>query len=373
MRKFGGMTRPERFAASTEQISPLPIPLPLQNEVVDERRLLTVPWVSLFQWLLNIGTRTFLSATHAERVDPDGPYDPAQYRPGTWFWETDRTVLYQVRIVSSEPRWVYVLGTMEAPLASRPTDLGPYDAGFQFASTDTGQLYYWDGAVWVDITAYPVTLYGTHAQRLAHSTATLTDGALWCETDRGNALYQLQSGVWWYVSGTMFGTLSPDQRPADLGVPDAGFEFRTSVAPSREFIWSQTAWVEVASQTGSAQTVKASGPVTLTGTWQPVPGANLNLSRTGWYWLHAVYDFQVTGAGDAGQLFYGGISVAGALLPSYAQYAGAAAARGTVSQQWLYQALTPGELAYVASVKGGGTGTSTCQTETTLVALWVSN
>jgi hypothetical protein len=253
------MTRPERFAASTEQVSPLPIPLPLQNEVVDERRLLTVPWVSLFQWILNIGTRTFLTGTHADRIDEKN--DPAQYRPGTWFWETDRTVLYQVRVVpvvpatvppTVAPQWVYVLGTMEATKALRPTDLGPYDAGFQFAATDTGQLYLWDGTAWVDITAYPVAIYGTHAQRLAHPVGTLTDGALWAETDRGNALYQLQASVWWYISGTMFGTLVPDQRPTDLGVHDAGFAFRTSVPPAREFMWSQTAWVEITPIAGGA-------------------------------------------------------------------------------------------------------------------------
>ena len=147
MRRFGGMTRSERFAASTQQVSPLPIPLPLQNEVVDERRLLTVPWVSLFQWILNIGTRIYLEGTHADRIDDKN--DPAQYRPGTWFYETDRTVLYQVRIVGSDPVWVYVAGTMRGlAVTDKPTDLGTYDTGFLFYAADYAHTWRWTGSTW---------------------------------------------------------------------------------------------------------------------------------------------------------------------------------------------------------------------------------
>jgi Chaperone of endosialidase len=246
------MTRPERFDAATGSVAPLPIPLPLQNVVVDDRQLLTVPWVSFFQWILNVGTRTFVTGTHAERIDDKN--DPAQYRPGTWFWETDRTVLYQVRVIAGEPQWVYVLGTMSGTLTpdQRPTDLGPFDAAFQFLASDTGQSYFWDGTAWVDVTAYPYTVYGTHAERLAQPVDETADGALWAETDRDNTLYQLQSGVWWFIAGTMFGTLIPDERPTDLGVHDAGFTFRTSVPPAREFMWSQTAWVEITPIGGAA-------------------------------------------------------------------------------------------------------------------------
>src|SRR4029453_5478762 len=149
------------------------------------------------------------------------------------------------------------MGTMRDVAANRPTDLGPsdlltppddthpsVDTGFQFFAEDTLRMYVWDGTAWINISRY-----GTHAERLAQPVDAMPDGAMWVETDRGNVLYQLQNGVWWYIAGTMFGTLSPDQRPADLGVPDAGFDFRTSVPPQRQFIWSQTAWVEVATQT----------------------------------------------------------------------------------------------------------------------------
>jgi hypothetical protein len=379
------MTRSERFAASTQAVSPLPIPLPLQNEVVDERRLLTVPWVSLFQWVLNIGTRTFVTGTHAERVDPDDPkYDPANFRPGTWFWETDRTVLYQVRVVpvvpatvppTSEPQWVYVLGTMEAPLASRPTDLGPYDAGFQFAATDTGQLYYWDGAVWVDITPYPYAIYGTHAERLAQDVDEMADGALWCETDRGNALYQIQGGVWWYIAGTMFGTLSPDERPTDLGVHDAGFDFRTSVPPPQEFMWSQTAWVEITptSESNECNLASASGNLTLTTSVQDIPGTTIIVTKSGRYFLQGVFDFYCSGSGDAGTYFTGLLDVNGLSAPQFAYFSPQASTnRATVTQQWLAD-LTPGAILKLQATKSGGTGASLAiASNTTLSALWVN-
>jgi hypothetical protein len=148
MKRYGGMTRPERFAAATQAVAPLPIPMPLQNVVVDERRLLTVPWVSFFQWILNVGTRTYTEGTHAERIDPSDKHSPAKYRPGTWFYETDRTVLYQVRIVGDEPQWVYVAGTMRNTLALIPVDLAAYDAGFLFYGTDYAHTWRWTGTVW---------------------------------------------------------------------------------------------------------------------------------------------------------------------------------------------------------------------------------
>jgi hypothetical protein len=233
---------------------------------VDSRQLLTVPWAGLLRVVLGeTAVVTYAEGTHAERL----AVPAAAMRPGTWWYETDRTVLYQARLYKSpakppdappEPRWFYVMGTMTGTLSpdERPADLGPsdlltppttahpsVDTGFQFEATDTAQLWLWDGTQWVDATPYPSAIYGTHAQRLAQPVARVADGALWAETDRGNVLYQLHAGLWWYVAGTMFGTLSPDQRPADLGVRDVGFDFRTSIAPQREFMWSGTAWQEV--------------------------------------------------------------------------------------------------------------------------------
>jgi hypothetical protein len=83
---------------------------------------------------------------------------------------------------------------------------------------------------------------GTHANRPMPEG--MPQGALYYESDRG-VLYASTLGVWQYIAGTMWGTLVPDQRPTDLGVHDAGFDFRTVAPPPREFIWNQTAWVEI--------------------------------------------------------------------------------------------------------------------------------
>jgi hypothetical protein len=132
----------------------------------------------------------------------------------------------------------------------RPTDLGPAaDVGFLFrTTTDPAQAFAWSGTAWIETT--PIR-YGTHAERLAAPIADLVSGMLWMETDRGSVIYQNQGGTWLYLAGTMWDTLVPDQRPTDLGVFDAGFDFRTTDPPPREFIWNQTAWVEVTNISGA--------------------------------------------------------------------------------------------------------------------------
>jgi hypothetical protein len=76
----------------------------------------------------------------------------------------------------------------------------------------------------------------------------LPDGALYVDQNGGQVLYQLQNGEWHYVAGTMWGTLNPDQRPKNLGIPDAGFTYRTIDSDpaygGRTFVWSQSEWVE---------------------------------------------------------------------------------------------------------------------------------
>jgi len=186
------------------------------------------------------------SGTHANRPDPNDAPD------GAFYTETDRgSVVYQ----NVNGAWQYVAGTMWGTLSpdQRPTGLGVNDAGFEYRSVDSnpalnGRDFLWSQSEWIEIT--PVR-YDTHAARLAAPVASMWAGMLWVETDRGGATYQNQNGTWRYLSGTMFGTLSPDQRPTDLGVNDAGFDFRTSVPPAREFMWSQTAWVEITPVTGA--------------------------------------------------------------------------------------------------------------------------
>ena len=117
--------------------------LPLQQAVIDQRRLLTVPWVGFLQRLYDLASsKLYVEGTHLDRVGdgtPDNPGTPAgqpgtKNGPGTLFYETDRAVLYQSRLVKDPalpstdppiPAWVYVLGTMQGTL-SRSTPHRPW-------------------------------------------------------------------------------------------------------------------------------------------------------------------------------------------------------------------------------------------------------
>lgn len=91
-----------------------------------------------------------------------------------------------------------------------------------------------------------VTKIGTHAERVATNAARSGVGALFYETDRA-ALYTAAIvsavTVWLLIAQTkpFPGTLSPDLKPADLGVNDSGFEF-ASTDFDRLYTWSGTAW-----------------------------------------------------------------------------------------------------------------------------------
>jgi len=88
--------------------------------------------------------------------------------------------------------------------------------------------------------------FGTASDR--PDASTMPDGAIYVESDRSGVIYQNQGGEWHYLAGTMYGTLSPDQRPTGLGPNDAGFDFRSTdtnpLLGAREFIWSGSIWVE---------------------------------------------------------------------------------------------------------------------------------
>jgi len=147
--------------------------LPLQQAVVDQRRLLTVPWVGFLQRLYDLASsKLYVEGTHAQRVGAspptlENPGTPAgqpgsKNGPGTFFYETDRGVLYQSRLVIDPatpddppvPAWVYVSGTMRNTLANKPTDLGwkptnkTVDTGFLFYATDYAHTWRWTGTTW---------------------------------------------------------------------------------------------------------------------------------------------------------------------------------------------------------------------------------
>ena len=206
--------------------------------------------------------------------------------------------------------------------------------------------------------------YGNHADRPVIES--VPDGALYTEIDRGDVVYQSLDGRWLYVTGTMFGTLTPDQRPTDLGAPDAGFDFRTSVPPARQFIWSGGMWVEVTPPPNNTiQVAYSTAPLTLTTTPQNVPGCVLTLANAGKYLIQGVFDFSASG--DAAFLF-GGLTGS---TPLAAFLASTGSGRATATQQWVITA-TAGATAQLNAYKAGGTGSSQASTQSSISALWVS-
>jgi hypothetical protein len=128
--------------------------VPVQHQVTDERGLVTVPWVGFLRWIVTTGTANYLEGTHAARIEViDGKpvIDPAGYRAGTVFYETDRTVYYRVQYITTGTPpdtetiavWVYVSGTMRNTLANKPADLGIYDTNVLFHATDYAHTWRW--------------------------------------------------------------------------------------------------------------------------------------------------------------------------------------------------------------------------------------
>ena len=200
---------------------------------------------------------------------------------------------------------------------------------------------------------------------------------IYVEDDRG-ALYQHQAGFWQYVAGTMWGTFSPDQRPTDLGTHDAGFTFRTTDSPPREFVWSQTAWIETTPPgANSAQIAQASGNVTLTTAAADIPGCSLTLPRSGTYLIVGVFDCRGgSGVGDAGSLILGYLVANGAAQAQLGLFTisntATVSSGGTVAQQWLYTASSAGQIVKLQAAKTGGTGGSFTGNHSTISATWIS-
>ena len=328
---------------------------------------------------INTGTDTLgklvTYGAHADRPDP------ANMPDGAIYIETDRGSIYQLE----GGVWQFITGTMWNTLSpdQRPTDLGTHDAGFDFRTTDQpAREFIWSQTEWIEAT--PVR-YGTHAARLAVVVAQVIDQLLWVETDRG-AIYQHQASVWQYLAGTMWGTMVPDQRPTDLGTHDAGFDFRTTDAPPREFIWNQTAWVETTPpQVGLAQYAIATAALTLPTAAADIPGATLTLTRAGKHLITGCFDIGGSGAGDAGFLALGQLVADGTaqtglvvfqplVITSTGTSAGTllASPRYMTFQQWSYQAAAPGKVVTLQAWKNGGSGVSQAGAQTTISALWVS-
>ena len=90
-------------------------------------------------------TQSFVD-THANRL---ASYPATKYAVGSFFYETDRTTLYQVQVVGTGNQWIWIGGQMSAALASIPTDLGMSDAGFLYF--ENAKYYHqaqWTGSAW---------------------------------------------------------------------------------------------------------------------------------------------------------------------------------------------------------------------------------
>ena len=307
---------------------------------------------------------------HADRPDV------ADVPSGALYFETDRSSLYQNHNVG----WQYLAGTMYGTLSpdERPTGLDASgDAGFVFkTNVDPARTFVWNGGQWVETT--PVR-YDTHAERIAATITELVSGMLWVETDRSSVLYQNQVVGWQYIAGTMWGTLSPDQRPTDLGpAGDAGFQFRSTDLPARSFIWSGTAWVETTPPANSVQFAVGTGNVTLTATAQNIPGLSLTITRAGKYLVKGIAWLNVNGAGDAAAILATQIMLDGAALaPNLGLLqnitAGAGSSSATVPCECLYTHTGGTHTLTLAALKFSGTGTSLCVgAHSTISALWVN-
>lgn len=304
--------------------------------------------------------------------------DPSTMPDGALYAETDRSgVIYQ----NQGGVWVYLTGTMWGTLNpdARPTDLGPVDSGFDFRATDQpAQEFIWNGGQWVEVTP---NRFGVHADRIALNVAYVAEGTIWVETDRSQVIYQLEDAggptpaqAWVYCAGTMWGTLSPDQRPTDLGPLDSGFVFRTQDQPPREFIWNGGQWVEVTPGGISLQSTPSSGALTLTAGFTQVPGLTLTLARTGDYLVTATIFFTLSGAGDNGAQLAAQLVVGSTFTGWYALFeAPAAVASATVSQEWRITVTTAPTVISIYGAKSQGTGTSQIGNQCALSALWISS
>ena len=286
---------------------------------------------------------------------------------GALYVESDRNVIYQ----NQGGTWQYVAGTMYGTLSpdQRPADLGAFDAGFEFGSTDTNpdlapRHFIWSGGQWIETTQ---VYYGTHAAR-PPADQTTPPRSLYVETDRGNVIYQQQANAWKYAAGIMTGTLSPDQRPAGLGANDTGFRFWTTDT-KQTFRWSGSAWVDMAAAAtpqNSAQSAQASASITLTTSFQTIPGCTLTVPRAGTYLVCGIFDFGASN--DPGIPLLGTLSG----QSRYAVFMTAAAnARATVGQHWLVS-LSAGAALTLVAQKTGGSGLSFVEVQSSITATWIS-
>jgi hypothetical protein len=344
--------------------SPIPV-VPRQMQIVNPDGTPTRSGQLLLQQLVNTNFVNYGSSTDMANA--------ANLPDGALYCQTDRNgVLYQLQ----DGEWHYIAGTMWNFLNpdQRPKGLGGNDAGFEFRSIDTDTNYaprefIWSGAEWVETT---LVEYGTHAARPPADERT-PSRTLYVETDR-TVLYQNQNNAWVYVAGTMWGTISPDQRPAGLGTNDDGFLFETTDSYEL-YRWTGSAWAN-STQSNTVDFAMASAQLALTTSAQDIPGVSVTLTRNGRYCAMATISFQEYG-GDAGSVFYGSIVVGGtaqggAIVYRCGNGTGTTAGGGTVSQTVGFTVSTAPVVVKLQAYKSGGTGGSVTDAyHSTLSLIWI--
>lgn len=135
---------------------------PARNAIAGEGGLAPKDWYLFFTALAALAnSNVILFGTHAARLTQL----TGDLAEGTLYFETDRTVVYQLRKLSNVLTWVWVAGAMSGLLAARPADLGTNDTGFIFNSTDALD-YRWSGAAWVALDTVRGGASLTHDGRL---------------------------------------------------------------------------------------------------------------------------------------------------------------------------------------------------------------
>lgn len=106
-----------------------------------DNRTVSRQWLKFLQGIaLAANVPTFVSDTHANRSQ----IPAANYANGTFYFETDRDVVY----IAVNGFWFYFAGIYQDTQAKLPTDLGTNDANFLYEVTDYAHLLAWNGTGW---------------------------------------------------------------------------------------------------------------------------------------------------------------------------------------------------------------------------------
>ncbi len=116
---------------------------------------------------------------------------------GSLFLEEDTGLVYQWR--EQTMQWAYVLGTMVGTFAARLTGLATVDTGVLYETTDTFQLYQWNGSAWKLFTQ----MYSRTQAQLATFAGTLgaSDAGLLVDVSDYGHVLQWTGSAWSWGPG----------------------------------------------------------------------------------------------------------------------------------------------------------------------------